>query len=49
MEKTYIVNGILVYLKEKKKVNELEKDIVSTIETYMQIPFDRDKGESKII
>lgn len=49
MEKTYIVNGILVYLKEKKKVNELEQDILSTIETYMQIPFDRDKGENKII
>ena len=27
----------------------LEQDILSTIETYMQIPFDRDKGENKII
>lgn len=49
MESASVLDMLWEYLKEKKIINELEQDILSTIETYMQIPFDRDKGENKII
>ena len=49
MESASVLDMLGEYLKEKKIINELEQDILSTIETYMQIPFDRDKGENKII
>lgn len=49
MESASVLDMLWEYLKEKKIINELEQDILSTIETYMQIPFDRDKGEKKII
>ena len=49
MESASVLDILWEYLKEKKIINELEQDVLSTIETYMQIPFDRDKGENKII
>lgn len=49
MDYKYIVAVISEYLKEKKQINELERDIFSTIEIYMKIPFDRKEGKSKIL
>lgn len=40
MESASVLDMLWEYLKEKKIINELEQDILSTIETYMQIPFD---------
>ena len=49
MEKDRWGEGLLEYLKEKEKISELEKDILSTIQTYKKIPFDRAEAERKII
>ncbi len=49
MDYKYIVAVISEYLKEKKQINELERDIFSTIEIYMKIPFDRNEGKSKVL
>lgn len=49
MDYKYIVAVISDYLKEKKQINELERDIFSTIEVYVKIPFDRNEGKSKIL
>ena len=48
MEKDRWVEGLLEYLKEKEKISELEKDILSTIQTYKKVPFDRAEAERKI-
>ena len=48
MENENIVAALLEYLKEKKIVNKLEQDILSTINIYMKTPFNRKKGEQKI-
>lgn len=48
MESASVLDMLWEYLKEKKIINELEQDILSTIETYMQIPFDRDESMIKV-
>ena len=43
------IQVVLEFLKQKDELSELEKDILSTIMKYIEIPFDRDGAERKII
>lgn len=43
-----LLNSLLEYLKHKDALSDLEKDILSTIEEYIKIPFDRKSSEKRI-
>ena len=43
-----LLNFLLEYLKHKDALSDLEKDILSTIEEYINIPFDRKSAEKRI-
>ena len=44
-----LIDMILEYLKQQKILTDLEKDIISTVDKYREIPFDRKSAEQKII
>ena len=43
------IQVVLEFLKQKDELSELEKDILSTIMKYIEIPFDSDGAKRKII
>ena len=43
------IQVVLEFLKQKDELSELEKDILSTITKYNEIPFDRNGAENKVI
>ena len=47
--KELITNYVLEYLKQKNDLSDLEKDIISTIITYNEQPFDRKGAEQKVV
>lgn len=40
-----LINILLEYLNKRGVLSDLEKDILSTIEKYTEIPFDRNDSE----
>lgn len=49
MSNNVVIQTVLEYLKQKYDLSELEKDILSTITKYNEIPFDRNGAENKVI
>ena len=49
MYKEDLLNMILSYLKQKGMLSDLEKDILSTLDKYVERPFDRKSAEQKIL
>ncbi len=49
MSSNVVIQTVLEYLNQKYKLSELEKDILSTISKYNEIPFDRNGAENKVI
>lgn len=49
MSNNVVIQTVLEYLNQKYKLSELEKDILSTITKYNEIPFDRNGAENKVI
>lgn len=48
IQKSKLIETVLEYLKHQKVLSDLEKDILSTVNTYNEIPFDRKGAEQKI-
>ena len=48
IQKRKLIKNILEYLEHQKVLSALEKDILSTVNTYNEIPFDRRGAEQKI-
>ena len=44
-----LIQFVLEYLNQKYELSELEKDILSTVAKYNEIPFDRNGAENKVI
>ena len=44
-----VIDLLLEYLKQKEMLLDWEKDVLSTINIYRMIPFDRDAGKKKDI
>ena len=49
MSSNVVIKIVLEYLNQKYELSELEKDILSTIAKYNEIPFDRNGAENKVI
>lgn len=49
MSNNVVIQTVLGYLNQKYELSELEKDILSTITKYSEIPFDRNGAENKVI
>lgn len=49
MSNNVVIQTVLEYLNQKYELSELEKDILSTITKYNEIPFDRNGAENKVI
>lgn len=49
MSSNVVIQIVLEYLNQKYVLSELEKDILSTITKYNEIPFDRNGAENKVI
>ncbi len=49
MSNNVVIRTVLEYLNQKYELSELEKDILSTITKYNEIPFDRNGAENKVI
>lgn len=49
MSNHVVIQTVLEYLNQKYELSELEKDILSTITKYNEIPFDRNGAENKVI
>ena len=49
MSSNVVIQIVLEYLNQKYVLSELEKDILSTITKYNEIPFDRNGAENKEI
>lgn len=49
MNKEDLLNMILSYLKQKGMLSDLEKDILSTLDKYVERPFDRKGSEQKVL
>ena len=49
MSSNVVIQTVLEYLNQKYELSELEKDILSTITKYNEIPFDRNGAENKVI
>ena len=49
MSSDVLIQFVLEYLNQKYELSELEKDILSTITKYNEIPFDRNGAENKVI
>ena len=49
MSSNLVIQIVLEYLNQKYVLSELEKDILSTITKYNEIPFDRNGAENKVI
>ncbi len=49
MDREELLKIILEYLKQKGMLSDLEKDMLSTIEKYIENPFDRESAEQKIV
>ncbi len=48
MNKEELLNVILNYLNQKGVLSDIEKDILSTIEKYIEKPFDRNGAEQRV-
>ena len=48
MDDNRVLEIILNYLKQKGSLSDLEKDILSTIDKYIERPFDREGSEKRI-
>lgn len=49
MSSDILIQFVLEYLNQKYELSELEKDILSTVAKYNEIPFDRNGAENKVI
>ena len=49
MSSDVLIQFVLEYLNQKYELSELEKDILSTVAKYNEIPFDRNGAENKVI
>lgn len=49
MSSDVLIEFVLEYLNQKYELSELEKDILSTVAKYNEIPFDRNGAENKVI
>jgi len=49
MPNEVVKQTVLDYLKQKYDLSDLEKDIISTITKYNEIPFDRKGAEQKVV
>lgn len=49
LQKSKLIKMVLEYLKHQKVLSALGKDILSTVNTYNENPFDRKGAEQKII
>ena len=49
MSSDVLIQFVLEYLNQKYELSELEKDILSTVAKYNEIPFDRNDAENKVI
>ena len=49
MDDTILVETVLSYLKQKGDLSDLEKDLLLTVEKYIESPFDRKSAEQRII
>ena len=49
MNREDLLNTILNYFKQKGMLSDLEKDILSTLDKYLERPFDRKGAEQKVM
>ena len=49
MNREELLNTILNYFKQKGILSDFEKDILSTLEKYTEMPFQRQSAEQKVM